>query len=60
MIMGWFLPLGVLIAALGTRTAWRNRGAHPGPRRDPAWWLLLVLAWLPMLCWILAQITVQD
>ena len=60
MIMGWFIPLGLLIGVLGTRTAIRSRRASRGGVRDRAWWLLLVLAWLPALCWLLAQIIVQD
>ena len=56
MIMAWFLPVGVLIGVLGTRTALKSRRLDA---KDPAWWLLLLLAWLPVLCWALAQVVAQ-
>lgn len=60
MIMGWFLPLGFLIGAAGTQTAFKSRRHHAKARtRDRLWWLLVILAWLPTVCWILAQFVEQ-
>jgi hypothetical protein len=58
--MGWFLPVGILIGLAGTQTAWRSRHAIHGKARDWTWWLLLVLAWLPIFCWIMAQFVDQS
>jgi len=55
--MGWFLPVGILIGAAGTQTALRAH-RHAGPR-ERSWWLLLVVAWLPTFCWLLAQVVDQ-
>ena len=55
MTMGWFLPVGVLIGMAGTQTALRSRHGSSAKARDRTWWLLLVLAWAPSFCWILAQ-----
>ena len=59
MNMPWFAPVGIAIGALGTRTAHRSRRTHKASTRDSSWWLLLVISWLPALCWILAQIVDQ-
>jgi hypothetical protein len=59
MIMGWFLPVGILIGAAGTQTAFRSRHATKAHTRERAWWLLLMLSWLPVVCWILAQFVDQ-
>ena len=59
MIMGWFFPLGVLVGVAGTRTAFRAHPVTRGKGRDMAWWFLLALAWLPIFCWILAQVIDQ-
>jgi hypothetical protein len=59
MIMTWFLPVSILIGAAGTQTARKSRHhtkAHTGER---AWWLLVILSWLPAICWILAQFVEQ-
>jgi hypothetical protein len=58
MIMPWFIPVGVLIGLAGTQTAVKSRHAMKA-KKDRAWWLLLVLAWLPSFCWILAQFIEQ-
>jgi len=55
MIMSWFLPFGILIGASATRTASKARHQGMGRTRDRVWWLLLVIGWLPTLCWLLAQ-----
>jgi hypothetical protein len=55
MTMGWFLPAGVLIGVAGTQTALRARHHTSGKARDRTWWVLMVLAWLPSFCWIMAQ-----
>ncbi len=55
MTMGWFFPVGILIGAVGTQTAAKARHQGKGKTRDRAWWLLLVISWLPTLCWLMAQ-----
>ncbi len=55
MIMAWFLPLGFLIGAAGTQTAFRAHHFSTSRHRDEGWWLLLTVAWLPTVCWGLAQ-----
>ena len=57
MTMAWFLPVGIAIGAVGTQTAFRARHSH---KRERLWWLLLVLAWLPILCWTAAQFVLQG
>jgi hypothetical protein len=59
MIMGWFLPFGIVIGAAGTQTAFRSRHLTKANTRERAWWLLLFLSWLPTVCWILAQFVDQ-
>jgi len=60
MVMGWFLPLGVLIGALGTQTAIRAHHAMRAKTREKGWLLLLTMAWLPSFCWVLAQFVRQG
>jgi hypothetical protein len=57
MIMTWFLPLGIAIGAVGTQTALRSRHAL---KKERTWLLLLVMAWLPLVCWLAAQFVIQD
>jgi len=56
MIMGWFVPVGVLIGAAGTQAALK---AHRINGKERAWWMLLLLSWMPCLCWVLAQFIEQ-
>jgi hypothetical protein len=60
MIMAWFFPLGVLVGLAGTQTAYRSRHTLRLSRQEGTWWFLVLLAWLPILCWIAAQFVVQD
>jgi hypothetical protein len=60
MVMGWFLPLGVLIGALGTQTAFRAHHALGAKSREKGWLLLLAMAWLPSVCWVMAQVVKQG
>ena len=53
----WFFPLAALVGVLGTQTSLRSLR---GKRRDPSWWLLLVLGWLPCVCWCLSQFVRQG
>lgn len=55
MTMAWFLPLGLLIGAAGTQTAMRAHRHAGAGTRERSWWLLLLVAWLPTFCWIMAQ-----
>jgi len=57
MIMTWFLPLGCLVGIAGTQTALKSR--HATQKKDRAWWLLVLLSWLPSFCWIAAQFIAQ-
>jgi hypothetical protein len=59
MTMGWFLPVGVMIGAAGTQTAWKSRHATKAHTREWTWSMLVVLAWLPIFCWIVAQFVDQ-
>ena len=55
----WFFPVAVLVGLAGTQTTLRRRHANKG-RNDLAWWLLLVLAWLPLVCWLASLFVTQD
>jgi len=59
MIMGWFIPVGILIGAAGTQTALKSRHFLKANKQSQSWWLLIILSWLPSLCWILAQFIEQ-
>lgn len=56
----WFLPLAVLIGFAGTQTTLRSRHSLKARTRERAWWLLLVLSWLPLACWVASQFIPQD
>ena len=60
MLMVWLAPLLLLVGAVGTRAALReHRTAKSNPLiRD--WWLLIPLAWLPLLCWLASWFVVQE
>jgi hypothetical protein len=60
MIMDWLFPIGVLIGAVGTRTAQKLRHVAKGSIKDWDWRLMLVVSWLPTFCWILAQFLNQE
>jgi hypothetical protein len=55
MTMGWFIPVGFLIGMAGTQTALKSRHALKANKKAGAWWLLLLLSWMPSFCWLLAQ-----
>ena len=59
MHMLWFLPVGVLIGMAGSRTAVRARHGVKGRPLDASWALMLLIAWLPLFCWFLAQVIDQ-
>jgi hypothetical protein len=59
MVMEWFIPLGVLIGALGTQTAFRAHHSM-AKTREKGWLLLLTMAWLPSVCWVMAQFVSQG
>lgn len=60
MTLFWFVPLALLIGFAGTRTAVRSKHSLKARKKEPAWWLLAVLSWLPLACWILSQFVRQD
>lgn len=55
----WFLPLAFAVGIAGTRTWLLERHALRAAR-DKAPWLLPVLAWLPLVCWILSRFVRQE
>ena len=60
MTMAWLAPLLLLVGCAGTRTAFRE---HRGTRTSPLtrdWWMLIPLAWLPMMCWVVSQFVIQG
>jgi hypothetical protein len=60
MVMPSFIPFAVVIGVAGTKTSLEQRHLVARKARpDPGWWLLLVVAWLPMVCWVLAQFLPQ-
>ena len=58
--MPWFFPLGFLVGLAGTRTAVQSKRTLRASHQERTWWLLLLLSWLPIFCWIMAQFVVQD
>jgi len=58
MNMLWFFPVSLLVAFAGTRTTLRELHVH-GARKESGWWLLLVVAWFPVFCWIMSQFVHQ-
>jgi hypothetical protein len=57
MTQAWFIPVGALVGMSSTQTALKTLKSNP---KDRSWWLLLVLGWVPLLCWVLSQFVVQD
>lgn len=55
----WFLPLAIAVGVAGTRT-WLQVRHSLRIARDRAPWLLPVLSWLPLVCWILSRFVNQD
>jgi hypothetical protein len=60
MSMIWFIPLGLLVGALGTRTAFQARRDLKTNHKDMGWLLLIALSWLPTICWALSRFITQD
>ncbi len=60
MIMPWFFPLSILIGVAGTRTTLKSYHLLKGNTRERDWWLLPLVSWLPLFCWIMAQFVVQG
>jgi hypothetical protein len=58
--MAWFAPVALGIGVAGTRTALESRRHLRAGSEDHGWWLLVVLSWLPLVCWLAAQFVVQD
>jgi hypothetical protein len=59
MSMPWLFPVSLVIGVEGTRTAVRARHGVKGRALDSSWALMLLLAWLPLICWILSQVIDQ-
>ena len=60
MTMIWFLPIGLLIGLAGTQTSLKARHFAKTNRAERTWWLLLVLSWMPVACWIASQFIAQG
>jgi hypothetical protein len=60
MSMIWFIPLAILIGLAGTQTTLRSRHNLKSRKKERAWWLLLVLSWVPLVCWFVSQFISQD
>ena len=60
MLMAWFFPVSILIGLVGTQTARQSRHSAQAKRGDRGWMLMLVLAWMPLVCWACAQLVLQD
>jgi hypothetical protein len=59
MIMPWFIPIAIVLGVLGTRTGLHQRHLSGKTHRDRSWWLIFIIAWLPAVCWTLAQFIQQ-
>ena len=59
LVLPWLGPSGLGLGILGTRSGLQARGSR---QREHArgWWLILLVAWLPLLYWILAQFLPPD
>ena len=53
----WFLPIAALVGFSGTQLAIKSMKLN---RKDRSWWLLVVLGWFPLACWILSQVVRQG
>jgi len=53
----WFIPVGALVGLASTQTSLKTLKSNP---KDRSWWLLLVLGWFPLFCWLLSQFIIQD
>jgi hypothetical protein len=58
--LAWFPVLAVIIGLVGTRTNLNVRHALKANRRERFWWLLIALAWLPLVCWTASLFVFQD
>ena len=58
MILPWMVPLALLIGLSVTRTALKSH--LPLKATLKTRWLLLVLGWTPLVCWLASQVVVQD
>ena len=56
----WFIPVWLVIGVWGTRVAWKERRILDGPGGGRSWIWLLMVAWVPLLCWAAAQFVIQD
>lgn len=61
MVMPWFISVAIFLGVVGTKTSLQQRHlmAKKAPP-DPGWWLILVIAWMPLVCWVLAQFIRQE
>jgi hypothetical protein len=60
MTMFWFVPVAIALGAVGTKTGLEQRHLKGKAHRNEGWWLILVIAWAPLVLWALAQIVRQE
>ena len=60
MTLVWFVPVAILIGLAGTQTTLRVKHYLKVRRKEKAWWLLILIAWLPLLCWLASQFVTQG
>ena len=58
MVQPWMIPVAVMIGVAGTRTALQARRLIKAASKD--WWMVVVLAWSPLVCWVASQVVLQD
>ena len=59
MLMPWFIPVAVFVGVVGTKTGLEQR--HLARKAHPSqdWWLIVILGWMPVIYWLLAQFVQQ-
>lgn len=57
MSQAWFLPLALSVGVVCSRTSLQARRAN---RKDKSWWWLVIVGWLPLVCWALSQVVAQE
>jgi hypothetical protein len=58
LLMPWFAPFSVLLGILGTREGLHARHLRRG-NHARGWWLIPLVAWLPLVYWVLVQFIPQ-
>jgi len=59
LVMPWFLPVAILIGLMGFKIGMEEGHLSMGKRRRLDRWLILLVAWMPAFCWLMAQFVQQ-